>query len=291
MFVFGILEYATSELRKHTCTHCLSHSRRGNLTEHPVHSSLFSQVVVFKFLKLVTEPNEAGRSLARGSLSQDRTVPLQRTPYFTAFSHDDVNAAASRTSRTSANPSSSSVAAGAAATSSSSSSSKVVSSVIGSGQMHWAGSDSNNGGGRRRSSTTDDATTSSSSSSSTSAWIGGGKGGQGLGEGGQGKGAGADTGERRGGGTSSSASSFDWGPVTLSSISPIAIVHGRPIETLQLLRTILCLLLPPLWCPDGARGLPGLKNTLSAWINRHASNRFIDLLPVRGCIESMFIFK
>lgn len=32
--------------------------------------------------------------------------------------------------------------------------------------------------------------------------------------------------------------SFDWGPITLSSISPISIVHGRPIETLQLMRTV-----------------------------------------------------
>lgn len=33
--------------------------------------------------------------------------------------------------------------------------------------------------------------------------------------------------------------SFDWGPITLSSISPISIVHGRPVETLQLMRTVL----------------------------------------------------
>jgi hypothetical protein len=26
---------------------------------------------------------------------------------------------------------------------------------------------------------------------------------------------------------------FDWGAITLSSVSPIAIVHGRPLETLQ----------------------------------------------------------
>lgn len=239
--------------------------------------SLCAQVVVFKFLKLVTEPFEAGRSLARGALSQDRTVPLQRTPYFTAFSHDDVNASTQRSSAASG--------AGAGTSSSSSfSSSKVVSSAIGGGQMQWAGNGSGSGsyggggigGGRRRSSTTDDAMTGGNSTTNT--WQGG--TGAGAGKSGQ-NGNDWPISANTSSSPSSHSSSFDWGPVTLSSISPIAIVHGRPIETLQLLRTVLCLLLPPLWCPDGARGLPGLKDTLSAWINRHASNRFIDLSPVR----------
>jgi hypothetical protein len=181
-------------------------------------------VAVFKFLRFATEPFEAGRSLARGSLSQDRTVALQRTPHFTAFSHDDVTAGGH---------------------------------VPGGGSRQWAGSSSNSsssssGGGvgsspnrRGRSATTDDA------------------------------------GGRNGGGEWQGPNqSFDWGPITLSSISPIAIVHGRPVETLQLLRTVLCLLGPPLWCPDDARGLPGLKGTLAAWINRHACGRFTDLPPV-----------
>jgi hypothetical protein len=38
--------------------------------------------------------------------------------------------------------------------------------------------------------------------------------------------------------TRNTGDSFDWGPITLSSISPISIVHGRPVETLQLMRTV-----------------------------------------------------
>jgi hypothetical protein len=76
-------------------------------------------------------------------------------------------------------------------------------------------------------------------------------------------GGGSDGGGGKGGGVSDGRG-FDWGPITLSSISPISIVHGRPVETLQLLRTVLSLLGAPLWCPDGARGLSGIKRTVSA---------------------------
>jgi hypothetical protein len=47
--------------------------------------------------------------------------------------------------------------------------------------------------------------------------------------------------------TRNTGDSFDWGPITLSNISPISIVHGRPVETLQLMRTVYHITPPPLF--------------------------------------------
>ncbi len=50
---------------------------------------------------------------------------------------------------------------------------------------------------------------------------------------------------------------FEWGPLTLSSITPVAIVDGRAADTLQLMRTIVVFFTPFMWCHDGAFGLGG----------------------------------
>jgi len=48
---------------------------------------------------------------------------------------------------------------------------------------------------------------------------------------------------------------------------------------------VLCLLGPPLWCPDGARGLVGLRGTVAGWVNRHTARFRPELPELKACGE------